>query len=341
MMNAGLRLAGLILLLAAASFGSLVVGDRDVQVTPRDVLASAFGYDSNLTPATQTVLWRVRAPRVALALLVGAGLGCAGAAFQGLFRNPLADPFVIGASSGAALGATLAISGGWYFTWGYLDTTALAALVGAIAVVTLVYGIASVGRDTPTIALLLAGVAVSSFVGAVVSLIMFVQNEQLSAIFGWLMGSLSARGWHAFWGTCPWIVAGCGVLCLCARPLDCLAFGEETAMSLGWHLGRLRAGVVLAAGFATAAAVSAAGIIGFVGLIAPHIARFLMGTSRHALVLPASFLVGGMLLLLADDLARTVIPRGELPVGVVTALLGGPFFLYLLRRRPRMLERRA
>jgi len=337
--RATIRLAALVLALIVAWAASLMVGA--VRVAPGQVMASAFGGGSDLPTSIQKVLWEIRAPRAALAVVVGAGLGCAGAAFQGLFRNPLADPFVIGASSGAALGATIAIAFGWSMTWGYLDATAAAALAGALGVVAVVYAIASVGRETPTIALLLAGIAVSSFVGAVVSLIMFVQNQQLAAIFGWLMGSLSARGWHAFWGTSPWIVVSCAALWLLARPLDCLAFGEETAASLGFHLNHVRGAVVLGASLATAAAVAAGGIIGFVGLIAPHAARFLMGTSRHAVVIPASGLTGGLLLVLADDVVRSFLPQGELPVGVVTALLGGPFFLYLMRMRPRQLERRA
>src|SRR5690606_11414866 len=174
------------------------------------------------------------------------------------------------------------------------------------------------------------------FIGAVVSLIMFLNNEQLSNIFGWLMGTLSGRSWPAVRSAAPLILLGIGGLWLLARPLDGLSFGEQTAASLGFDLRRTRLGVVAAASLATAAAVAAGGIIGFIGLIAPHAARFLMGTARHAVIIPASGLTGGMLLLVADTAARTAAPGGgELPVGVITALCGGPFFVYLLRRRQR------
>lgn len=316
-------------------------------------------FSEGLDPAKAAILWDVRLPRVLLAILLGAGLGCAGAGYQGLFRNALADPFVIGASSGAALGVTLANFFNWRgVVWGGLDATYPAALIGALAIVALVYAIASVGRDVPTISLLLAGVAVSSFIGAIVSLVMFMQNRELAAIFSQLMGSLSGRGWNSVTASAPLIVLGSGGLWLLARPLDCLTFGEETTASLGFNLARLRALVILAASLATAAAVAAGGIIGFVGLIAPHIARLFMRTSRHWAVLPASCLTGALLLLVADDAARTILEAiarlqpvirnteyqpnaGELPVGVITALLGGPFFLYLLRTRRYYLERRA
>jgi iron complex transport system permease protein len=282
------------------------------------------------------ILWQLRVPRILLAALIGAGLAMAGAGYQGLFRNPLADPFIIGASSGAALGATIALVTG--LQWGQLGAAAipLMAMVGSLLAVSTVYSIASVGRQVPLLSLLLAGVAVSSFISALVSLLMFLNEEKLATIVGWLMGSLSGDGWPILRATAPLILAGGLVLWLLSRSLDALTFGEETATSLGLRLTRLRAMVVIAASVATAASVAAAGIIGFIGLIAPHLARLLVG-ARHAYVIPASGLIGGLLLLFADGLARTLAAPAELPVGVVTALLGSPFFLYLLKSRSREL----
>lgn len=302
-----------------------------VHVPPRALWDSLRGQGPDRS--TTNIVLRLRAPRIALALLIGAGLGAAGAGYQGLFRNALADPFVIGASSGAALGATLAIARNWQGNLLGFDLVSLAALAGSLAVVAVVYGLATTGHGTPTLTLLLAGIAISSFVGAVVSLLMFLNSQQLSHIFGWLMGTLSGRSWPAARAAGPLVLLGITGLWLLARPLDCLSFGDETASSLGFDLRRVRGAVILAASIATAAAVAAGGIIGFVGLIAPHAARLLMGTARHALVIPASCLTGGALLLAADTVARTAVPNGELPVGVITALCGGPFFVYLLRRR--------
>jgi iron complex transport system permease protein len=272
-----------------------------------------------------------------LACLVGAGLGTSGAGYQGLFRNPLADPFVIGASSGAALGGTVVMVCGLNLGVLGLATVPAAALLGSLSAVALVYAIASLGRHVPFLSLLLAGVATSSFLGAVVSLLMFLNDEQLITIFGWLMGSLSGRNWATVRATAPLIAVGSCGLWLLSRCLDALTFGEETAASMGIRLNWLRAMVVMTASLSTAAAVAASGTIGFVGLIAPHLARSLVG-ARHSVAIPASGLVGGILLVLADDVARVVAAPAELPVGVITALLGSPFFLVVLRLRQRDLR---
>jgi len=324
-----------VLLALLAIVTVLSLGFGAVSIGPQRIVEILWAeHQSPRPPSDVTIVWELRLPRLLLACLVGCGLGAAGAGYQGLFRNPLADPFVIGASSGAALGATLAIVTGLNVAAPGLGTVPLAALVGALLAVAIVYSVASIGRDVPLLTLLLAGVAVSNFCIAVVSLLMFLHDEKLVTIFGWLMGSLSGRGWAVLHTTAPWILAGVAGLWLLARSLDALTFGEEAASALGLRLARLRAWVVLAASITTAAAVAAGGIIGFVGLVSPHIARLLVG-ARHAFVIPASGLVGALLLVVADDLARTVTAPAELPVGVVTALLGSPFFLVLLKTRER------
>ncbi|HUG71015.1 MAG TPA: iron ABC transporter permease [Pirellulaceae bacterium] len=329
------RLLILVVVLLVTALISLGMGAVPIAFQ-RVLQIMASGQDAAMGSAETTIIWELRLPRILLACFVGAGLGTAGAGYQGLFRNPLADPFVIGASSGAALGATLAIINGWQGSVLGLAFVPAAALAGALLAVAAVYSVASVGRQVPILSLLLAGVAISSLIGALVSLLMFLHDEQLMTIFGWLMGSLSGRGWSTLGTTAPLIVAGSLMLWLRSRSLDALTFGEETAASLGLSLSRLRGLVILSASLATAASVAAGGIIGFVGLLAPHMARSLVG-ARHALVIPTSGLLGALLLLVADDVARTIVAPAELPVGIVTALLGSPFFLFLLKSRQREL----
>jgi iron complex transport system permease protein len=317
---------------------SLSVGSE--RVAPRDMarlfVSPQYRHEHR---RESTIVFDVRLPRLLLASFVGAALASAGAGYQGLFRNALADPFVIGASSGAALGATVAIVAGWQGGALGFGVTSVSALLGTLASVSLSFGIATVGGRTSTTTLLLAGVAVSSFLASLVSILMFMNDKLLTTIFAWLMGNLSSAGWPKLGTAAPLILAGSLALCLLARALDSLTFGEEAAASLGVRIGWLRAAVVLAASLATAAAVASAGVIGFVGLIAPHVARRLVG-ARHGLLVPASALLGAVLLLVADGFARTLIAPTELPVGVLTALLGGPFFLYLLKTRQRDLSPR-
>ncbi|QDT40878.1 Hemin transport system permease protein HmuU [Gimesia alba] len=288
----------------------------------------------------ETILWQIRLPRVILAACVGGGLAVAGAAFQGVFRNPLADPFVIGASSGAALGATLAllciagsatvITATWQIPW-----LILSAFAGAILVVCAVFVIAAlsnIGRNAPLLTLILAGMALSSFTGALVSLIMFLNHEMLTTIFSWLLGSFSGRHWNEIMMAGPVILGSGIVLWLMSRPLDLLSFGDETALTLGLSIGKYRMLILIAATLCTAACVAVSGVIGFLGLIAPHMTRILLGP-RHSLLIPGSCLLGATLMVVADTLARTIIAPAEIPVGIVTALMGCPFFLFLLISR--------
>ncbi len=333
-MKAGqLSFVGWLTLLGACLSLALVIslGVGAVQVPVEQVLSALFGRpDRALRAADLTIIWDLRLPRAVLAALVGAGLAGAGGAFQSMFRNPLADPFVIGASGGAALGATLAIvlAGN-----GPLRgvSTSLAAFVGALGAVFLVYLLAASSGETIS-ALLLAGATLSTSLSAVVSLLMLLNDQKLQEIFAWLMGSFSGRSWPQLWASGPLILIGLGLLWLLARPLDALATGDDSARSLGLPLEQARVAIVCAASLVTAAAVASCGIIGFVGLIAPHIGRLLVGTGYRRL-LPISALIGALMLLATDSLARSLMPPLELPVGIFTALIGGPSFLWLLRRR--------
>lgn len=307
----------------------LSLGAGAVSIPPGGIVSVLRAGPDGDTTAT-TIIWQLRLPRVLLAALVGASLGIAGAAFQGLFRNPLADPFVIGASSGAALGATLAFLAPLGLRGLGYGPIALAAFAGAIGAVAIVYSVAEVGGRGSVLSLLLAGAALSTMLSAVVSLMMLFDHRSFVEIFSWLLGGLAGRTWAHLRVALVIAPIGVGLLWLMARPLDALAFGEETARSLGLNLRRARLVIVGAATLATAASVAVAGTIGFIGLIAPHLARRLFG-SDHARLLPTSALLGALLLVLADDLARTILAPTELPVGILTAILGGPFFLALLR----------
>jgi iron complex transport system permease protein len=320
------RFAGL---LAAVITALILVGAASLLLGGTDIPAS-HSLSSLLTSQAsveRTILVGMRLPRVVLAVLVGAGLAAAGAAYQGIFLNPLADPFVIGASSGAAVGATVTIVAGWQRTWG-AGALPACAFLGAMAAIALVY---LLGGYASSRGLLLAGAAVSTIIGSLVSLLMILHDQSIGVVFNWLLGSLAAASWHEVAYGAPMI--GCGVvaLFLLCRPLDALALGDETAASLGLPATASRLAIVLAATLTTAAAVSVSGIIGFIGLVAPHAARLLVGGSSSR-VLVTSCLLGALLLLVADDAARALAPPLEIPVSIVTALVGGPFFLFLLRR---------
>jgi iron complex transport system permease protein len=332
---------GLVAVLALAVL--LSVGLGAASLTPGQVLAvlathTPWGGEPGAADAV--IVWDLRLPRILLAALVGAGLAASGAAFQGLFRNSLADPFVVGASGGAALGATLAIAVGLRFSAVGFGPVPLAAFAGALLAVAVVYVVAESGGQAPAVALLLAGATLSTLLSALVSLVMILNDRTVREVMAWLMGGFGGRSWPQLIASGPYLCAGLAGIWLLARPLDALACGEDTAQGLGLPLTRARGAIVAFASLATAAAVAAGGIIGFVGLIAPHAARLLFG-AEHRRLIPASALIGALLLLLADDLARTIASPLELPVGIVTAVAGAPFFLYLLKTRQQELGGRS
>jgi iron complex transport system permease protein len=332
MRRRGIRILGLLLVLALTGLASLAIGP--VRLPTVEIGRALFGARIEGSLNVEAIVWELRLPRVALAAMVGLGLGAAGAAYQGLFRNPLADPFVIGASSGSALGATLVIiTAGTTGALGF-GAVPLGGFLGAIAAAAIVYVSTAWWGRMPLVGLLLAGSAVSSCLGAMVWLLMVLHDEDLARIVAWLMGSLGGRGWPAVIGGGPYVALGVAGLCTLSRPLDALSLGEQPAKALGLPLKLMSGAVVAAASLATAAAVAVAGVIGFVGLIAPHLARACVG-ARHRFLIPASGITGAILLLVADDLARTVAAPVELPVGVLTAILGGPFFLVVLGTRSR------
>lgn len=297
-------------------------------IPPSEILDALTG-SSAIDETTLTILLKLRLPRIVTATFVGGSLAAAGCAFQGLFRNPLAEPYVIGASSGAGLGVAIVVVSGLQVTFLSIGATAILALAGALGVVFTVMLIAGASSQQSSASLLLSGVVISSMVSATVSLLMFLCDQRAVVILTWLMGSLASSDW----GTATLVMSlggiGIFVVILSARALDVYSLGDTASESLGLNLRRFRWILVLSASLCTAAAVAASGIVGFVGLIAPHIARGFVGP-RHAELVPMSVCIGAMLMLAADTVARIMIAPAELPVGIVTALLGCPFFLWLL-----------
>jgi iron complex transport system permease protein len=280
------------------------------------------------------ILFEIRLPHTALVLLTGAALGSSGAAYQGLFRNPLADPYLIGVASGAGLGAVLALTGRWPDTpAGYLGVPG-AAFLGGLATVLLVYSLARTGKTLPMATLILAGVAISTFTGALTSYLMLRSDDELRRAIAWLLGGSPAAGWAPVLAVAPYLLAGMTGLLTAGHALNVLQFGEDQAAQLGLPVNRGRNVIIVAASLTTAAAVAYSGIIGFIGLVVPHIVRLVWGEDYRRLI-PLSMLGGATALLLSDVTARVVLAPQTLPVGIVTALIGAPFFIWLLRQRRR------
>jgi iron complex transport system permease protein len=279
----------------------------------------------------ETILFQIRLPNAALIAITGMALGGSGAAYQGLFRNPLADPYIIGVASGAGLGAVLAMSVNWPTNIMGMATVPVAAFAGALITVGLVYAIARVGRTTPVTTLILAGVAVSSFATAMTSMIMLLSTEELHRAVSWMVGGFALGGWEPVIAAAPYLLVGLVALAFLGRPLNVLQFGDEQARQLGLNVERAKIVIVIMASLVAATAVSFSGIIAFVGLIVPHIIRLIWGPDHRKLI-PLAILVGGSFLLSADIIARTLLAPRELPVGVITSVVGAPFFLWLLHQ---------
>jgi len=285
------------------------------------------------SPLKEAVVIQVRLPRIFAAAIVGIALAVAGVVLQGLLRNPMADPYVIGISAGASLGASLAITFGIGFSlWGVLNSVPLMAFITALCTVFIVYNIARKGGGVPMLTLLLVGVAVNSFLLAVVSFIEMVSGEALHVIIFWMLGSFAVCNWNYVKIALPFVTVGVVLIYVFARDLNIILLGEEQAHHLGVDIERLKKIMLVCASLITAAAVSISGIIGFIGLIIPHITRILVGPD-HRILIPSSALAGAIVLILCDTIARTIIRPAELPVGIITSLLGCPFFIYLLRER--------
>jgi iron complex transport system permease protein len=325
-----------IVFLVAAFLTGALVGPVHLGVANvlRGTFAHVLGRESPLAATDDAILWEIRLPRVVLGALVGGTLAAAGAAYQGTFRNPLADPYLLGAAAGAGLGATIAVA---YGPSGDLadDLVPLAAFVGASVAVVVAY---VVGRSagTAAAALVLAGVCVASFFTAMQTFVQQQNVDTVQEVYSWLLGRLATSGWREVLIVLPYTVASWIVILAHRRLLDVLAVGDEEAAALGVRVARVRLLVVAAATVGTAAAVAVSGLIGFVGIIVPHTIRLLAGGS-YRLLLPLAILLGAGFLVFADVIARTVVAPAELPIGVVTAFFGAPFFAIVLRTSRRSL----
>ncbi len=328
---AGSGVALVLAVLAGVWVGALPLPPGAVVLTLLDRALSPLGVDvpGGLSGTGEAALLQLRLPRVILAVLVGAGLAVSGAAYQSVFRNPLADPYLLGAAAGAGLGATLVIAYSPVQAVGPVGIIPLAAFAGALLGVGCAVALGTAAGGWHSATLLLAGIAVASFLAAGQTLVQQQNTDDLRAVYGWLLGQLGRAQWADVVLVLPYLGVAVAVLLVCGRALDVLAVGDDEARSLGVHPGRLRLVVILAASLATASAVAVSGLIGFVGLVVPHIARRLVG-GANARVLPVSLIAGGAFLVLADMVARVVLAPAELPLGVVTAFIGAPFFAGLL-----------
>jgi iron complex transport system permease protein len=338
------RLAVALGLLAAAVVVSTLTGAADLGVARvlAEVRAQLTGGVSPLSEREAAILWQLRLPRVLLAVLVGAALASSGAAFQGVFRNPLADPYLLGAAAGAGLGATVMVAvlpGSQVFDssasgWWAIGPVPVAAFAGALFGVALSYLLGRTAGRPDSATLVLAGVVVASFLTAVQTFVLQSNTDTLQEVYSWILGSLGTTGWSEVLVVLPYVALSSVVLWGGARLLDVLSVGDEEAAALGVRPALVRLAVVLAASLATAAAVAVSGLIGFFGIVVPHIIRLTVGGS-YRVVLPLSLLCGGAFLVAADMIARTALAPAELPIGVVTAFTGAPFFAIVLRSAAR------
>lgn len=327
----------LLIVLAVGLFLSMVVAlcIGVVFIPPGKVLEILFGRITDPSDPSVDIVINIRLPRILLAATVGAGLAVAGVVMQGIFRNPMASPSILGISSGAAFGASLAIVLGASFVSGAFAIPAM-AFVFCIGTMLLVYGLSRSGGYVPVETLLLAGVAVGALFSALVSFMQFIAGEKLASVVFWLLGGFGQASWDQVVVALPLIAIGSFLIMFYSRELNAMTIGEDHATSLGVDTQRTMLILIIVISIVVAAAVSFAGVIGFVGLIVPHIIRIIIGPD-HRILIPASILGGAALLVITDALARTLMAPLEIPVGIITAMLGAPFFIYLLRRRKHMM----
>ncbi len=322
-----LALALFICCIVATTLGTakVKIGDSLEMVLHQIPILGQFVDIDDVSKTHQSIVKNIRLPRIILSVLVGISLSISGTTFQGLFKNPMADPFVIGISSGAALGATLAI----VFK---LNTISFFAFLGAVGATFLVYNLAKIKSKIPVTTLLLSGIAVGQFLTAIMSFLMVIFSNDLNKIIFWTLGSFATKGWVEVRLLLIPAVIGWSLLYYFAKDLNIMLLGEESAQHLGIKVERIKVIILLINSFIVAIVVSVSGIIGFVGLVIPHIARLYVGPD-HRILIPVAGLTGGIFMLFVDTIARTIISPMEVPVGIITALIGGPFFIYLLRKK--------
>lgn len=320
----------------SASFGSadITVTDSLKIIASKIPFVGKYMNISKIADVYLTIVWQIRMPRILLAGLVGCGLSVVGAAYQGLFRNPLADPHILGVSSGAALGATIAMLSGIGVQFLSLGMIGSCAFVGALLTAFVVYQLSCVGNKLPVVNILLTGIAVSTMLSSVIAFLMTFHHDKIEKVYLWTMGSFSASTWDRVCFLAIITAICCGVIILFSSELDVITTGNDTAESLGINTAKIKKILIIAASLQVAACVSVSGIIGFVGLVIPHCIRLISGP-RHKVLLPLSCLGGAIFMIICDTISRIAAAPSEIPVGVITAILGTPYFIFLLQRNKR------
>ena len=320
-----------IILLVLLGFTALFIGSSDIN--SKDVISYIFN-SSEVSVSISIIIFEIRLPRIVLAFIVGAGLAVAGSVFQAIIRNPMVDPYIIGISAGAGTGVMLALFLGIEIAIFNLNTIPVFAFLGAALTVLTVYQLARVGRKLPVLTFLLAGVAMSFILNSLMSFLMVLRTENLQQLVYWLMGSLAGSSWNDINMILPYFLVALLVIAFHLKDLNILLLGEESAAHLGLNVERTKVILLGAASLITASVVSVSGSIGFIGLVVPHITRMIIGPDHRKLI-PLAAVIGGSFLLIADTAARTLMAPMELPVGIITALAGGPYFIYLLRNKSK------
>lgn len=322
----------LFIILIATTLGSVKIPVSEVSRIIINKMKIFNEFDlSDIKKSNIFIVFNIRLPRIILASLVGGVLAVVGTSFQAIFKNPMADPYVMGSSSGAAFGATIGIVLG--LSKGFLGfgVTSIFAFIGAISATFIVYNLARIGNKISTTSILLAGIIISSSLSSVISLMMIFNKDELANIVSWTLGGFNGASWNQIKVVSIPILIGVIILATLSREMNAIVMGEDNAKNMGVNVELVKKIILTVSAFLTAFAVSVSGIIGFVGLIVPHLFRLIFG-SNHKILLPVSVIGGGIFLLLCDTLARTILGGIEIPVGIITSIFGGPFFLYLLKK---------
>ncbi|TAH63845.1 MAG: iron ABC transporter permease [Gottschalkiaceae bacterium] len=336
--NSKIKFIVLLVILVVSIIFSITVGavnipiEDTVKILFKNVSFLSSKIDiSSIKESNIFIVWSIRLPRILLAVLVGSVLAVVGSSYQAIFKNPMADPYVMGVSSGAAFGATIGIILGLNKGIIGFGLTSIFAFVGALITTIIVYNLAISGNKISTTSILLAGIVMSSILSSGISVMMIFNHEELSRIVSWTMGSFNGASWNQISIIVIPIIVGLLFLISLSREMNAIVMGEEDAQNIGVNVERVKKMILITASLLSACVVSVSGIIGFVGIIVPHLFRLLFGAD-HKLLLPVSAIGGGIFLLISDTLARTIVPGFEIPVGIITSIFGGPFFLYLLKR---------
>lgn len=336
-----IKIIELILVLLVVMLVSVTLGSADLSVFDSlRIVVSKIPFINgiidiaDISTTYEVIVWKVRLPRIVLAALAGGGLAVVGAAFQGVFGNSLADPHILGVSSGAALGATFAMLTGISVSFFGLGTIGVFAFIGSLLTVFLVYRMSKIGGDISTTNMLLTGTAISTMLSAIISLLMTFHHDKITKIYMWTMGSFSSASWQKVGFLCLFTVIGVAMMFVYSGKLNIMMMGEDEAKCLGIDTDKTRRFLIVVASLLVAAAVSVSGVIGFVGLIVPHCVRLICGSDNRKLM-PYAFFVGAIFLTFCDTLARTLAAPTEIPVGIITSIFGAPYFIFLVLTRKR------